>query len=156
MRLGTNPNITDKFKRISREKQLKLTPQRIAVYEAIADLDTHPSADDVYRIVIKHHHTISFDTVNRTLLTFAEHGIIDIVESPSGVRRFDSDTNLHHHIHCRRCGRIIDFNHKEYDRLVVPRKMQKEYKISTYRVTLSGTCVPCQLAEKISEKTGQQ
>ena len=141
--------INSDFIKICKEKDLKLTPQRIAIYNAIIDLDTHPSADEVYRIVIQQFSTISFDTVNRTLRTFAEIGIIDIIESSSGVRRFDPDTTRHHHIHCRICGGIIDFESTEYDNLLVPKKIKTEYKIDRVKVTLSGICTACQQAEEI-------
>jgi Fur family transcriptional regulator, peroxide stress response regulator len=133
----------EEFVRISREQGLKVTPQRAAVYEAIASLDTHPSADEVYRIVKKKLSHISFDTVNRTLLTFAEHGIIEILESISGVRRFEPNLGQHHHLQCVRCGKIIDFEYQGYNDLPVPDHVQEEFTVVKKRVCLTGFCGEC-------------
>ena len=133
----------DEFVRISREQGLKVTPQRVAVYEAVASLDTHPSADEVYRIVKKKLSHISFDTVNRTLLTFAEHGIIEILESVSGVRRFEPNLSQHHHLQCVRCGKIIDFEYQGYNDLPVPDHVQEEFTVVKKRVCLTGFCGEC-------------
>ena len=132
------------FMAICKRNGLKVTPQRVAIFEAVVDLDTHPSADEVYRIVTKKFPTISFDTVNRTLVTFSELGIVDITESSSGIRRLDPDINNHHHIHCRKCGNIIDFYNKDFDELNVPKKLRNEYRIEKVRVTLMGICDACQ------------
>lgn len=133
----------DEFGRISREQGLKVTPQRAAVYEAVASLDTHPSADEVYRIVKKKLSHISFDTVNRTLRTFAEHGIIEILESVSGVRRFEPNLCQHHHLQCVRCGKIIDFEYQGYNDLPVPDHVQEEFTVVKKRVCLTGFCGEC-------------
>ncbi len=53
---------------------LKITPQRIAIYKEVLESGNHPSAEDIYRKVKEFHPGISFDTVNRTLLTFADMG----------------------------------------------------------------------------------
>lgn len=134
----------DEFVRISREKGLKVTPQRTAVYEAVADLDTHPPAEEVYRIVKKKLPNISFDTVNRTLLTFAEHGIIEILESVSGVRRFDPKLEQHHHLQCVRCGKVIDFEYQEYNDLPVPERVRQDFTVVKTRVCLTGICRHCE------------
>ena len=47
-----------------------------------------------------------FDTVNRTLLSFAHMGILDIVEGYGYPKRFDPNLARHHHFHCLKCHRI--------------------------------------------------
>ncbi len=132
------------FQKICKERGLKITPQRTAVYEAIADLKTHPSADEVYQRVRSRFPHVSFDTVNRTLLTFTEIGLIDIIESSSGVRRFDPQITPHHHLQCIECGKIIDFTNPGYDSLPVPRELQETFQVFKTRVFLTGICSECQ------------
>ena len=57
----------------SRQVGLKITPQRLAVYKALIQTDTHPTAEEVYQMVRQELPNISLDTVNRTLLTPAEN-----------------------------------------------------------------------------------
>lgn len=122
---------------------LKVTPQRTAVFEAISGLTTHPSAEEVYRRVSERYPNISFDTVNRTLLTFADISLVEIIDTPEGIRRFDTQTRPHHHLYCTGCGQIIDFDSAEYDRLTIPEEMKRKYLASRLRVSLRGICPEC-------------
>lgn len=134
---------SDRFVAVCRQHNLKITPQRTAIYLLLRDCRDHPSADYVYRLVKREFPNISFETVNRTLLTFAAIGLISIVESTSGVRRFDPDLKNHHHMHCIRCGAIIDFQHQGYDALEVPEPLYEEYCVLSRRVVLHVICPAC-------------
>lgn len=133
----------DRFIDRCRQEGLKVTPQRIAIYAVLADSKDHPSADTVYRKMAASHPTISFDTVNRTLLTFAEIGVIDTVESYSVSRRFDTDTTPHHHIHCIRCGHIADFRDPDLDAVRVPDEIALRFKVIGKRLVVNGICPDC-------------
>lgn len=122
---------------------LKITPQRVAIYRALIHSDRHPTADALFRAVQQDFPHISFDTVNRTLATFAEMGVVDVVEGFGGPRRFDPDVGDHHHLHCAGCGRIVDFTHEAYSRLEVPDSLSRRFKILSKRVVLKGLCEDC-------------
>ena len=132
-----------RFAAACRKHGLRMTPQRQAVYDLLAGSKEHPSADEVFRLVRELYPHISYDTVNRTLLTFARIGLVDMVESPGGPRRFDPDVGQHHHFHCRRCGRIVDFHDHGYDRLEVPRAIRDRFTVLDKKVILTGLCDRC-------------
>ena len=131
------------FLQICREHQLKVTPQRVAIYQELLQADTHPTADAIYQIVKKEYPNISFDTVNRTLLTFAEIGIVDVVEIFGGAKRFDPNITNHHHLHCTQCGKVFDFYSRAYDNLKVPEELHAQFQITSKRVVLKGVCQKC-------------
>lgn len=133
-----------KFMQICQRHRLKITPQRVAIYQHLFGMDTHPTADAVYRIVRKEYPHISFDTVNRTLLTFTEIGVLDVVEIFSGAKRFDTDLTPHHHFHCLQCGKVYDFHSETCDNLTVPKSIQKQFRVVSKRVILKGFCRTCQ------------
>jgi Fur family peroxide stress response transcriptional regulator len=128
---------------IFKHHQLKVTPQRVAIFQALITSSTHPTADAVFQIVRKEFPHISFDTVNRTLLTFAKIGIVDIVEVFGGAKRFDPNMAHHHHLHCVQCGEIIDFQSRAYDDLKVPDDVPENFKVMSKRVVLRGFCNAC-------------
>lgn len=128
-----------------RQAGLKVTPQRLAIYNLLMDCADHPSADWVYRKITVTWPTISFDTVNRTLLTFAEIGVIDTVESYSLSRRFDSQTEKHHHLHCVKCGQITDLSDSSLDNVPVPAHIENGFTVTGTRVVISGICAECAL-----------
>jgi Fur family transcriptional regulator, peroxide stress response regulator len=128
-----------------RQANLKVTPQRIAIFKQLIKSENHPSADNVFKSIRTELPHISFDTVNRTLQTFSEIGIIDIVESYSGARRFDPNYKNHHHIHCFKCGDIIDFYNDGFDSIEIPESLKKKYNIISKRVVLNVVCSKCRL-----------
>jgi len=103
----------------------------------------HPTADIMFHKVRERIPSISYDTVNRILLKFAEIGLIDVVERPGGPRRYDVDRDLHHHFHCIQCGRIIDFPSVDCDNIKIPEGMENNYRIISKRVVLTGICSIC-------------
>ncbi len=134
----------DLFIEKCKQHNLKVTPQRISIHRAVIQLKNHPSADEIFKIVKEEYPNISFDTVNRTLLTFSRIGIIKIIESYRVARRFDSNPTNHHHLHCIKCEKIIDFYSEEYDRLNVPKHIRQQFRILNKKVVLSGICSECQ------------
>lgn len=126
-----------------RQEGLKVTPQRIAIYNILMESRDHPTADVVYRKIATTHPTISFDTVNRTLLTFANMGVIDTVESYSVSRRFDTDTSPHHHVHCVKCGHIADFTDQSLDTVKVPDSIASQFDVIGMRMVVSCICPDC-------------
>ncbi|MFA4919196.1 MAG: Fur family transcriptional regulator [Thermodesulfovibrionales bacterium] len=130
------------FKR-SRDNGLKITPQRSAIYQELIKAKDHPSADIIYKRIIKKIPNISFDTVNRTLLTFSKIGITNIVEGYGQPKRYDPDMHAHHHFRCIQCNSIIDFHNKDYDNIAVPEDIKKQFTVINKKVVLEGLCNKC-------------
>ena len=126
-----------------REKNLKITPQRTTLFEEILSAADHPTAEAMYQRVRKRLPNISFDTVNRTLTTFAEFGIIRQVENRGSVKRYDPNVDPHHHFQCIKCHRIIDFVDANYDKLDSPRNLPQGLLVLDKRVVLEGLCDRC-------------
>jgi Fur family peroxide stress response transcriptional regulator len=126
-----------------KEHKLKMTPQRIVIYEQLRKSKDHPSADIICRKARKIFPSISFDTVNRTLATFSEIGIINVVEGRGDPRRFDPNIERHHHFRCMKCNTIVDFKNRSYDHIQVPRNLRKRFTVLNKRVVLEGMCNKC-------------
>jgi len=133
----------DIFYKRSKEGGLKITPQRTAIYEELIKAKDHPTADVIYKRIVKKIPNISFDTVNRTLLTFAKIGITNVVEGYGQAKRYDPDMGIHHHFRCIQCGSIIDFHSKEYDNITVPEELNRQFTVISKKVVLEGLCSKC-------------
>lgn len=131
------------FYRKCEEHGLKITPQRVFVYQEMRKATDHPSIDEIYQRVKRHLPNISFDTVYRTALSLYEIGIVDIVEGHSGSRRFDANTAQHYHFRCLKCHRIMDFDSDYYDKVTIPEELQKRFSILGQRIILEGVCDEC-------------
>ncbi|HNV96979.1 MAG TPA: Fur family transcriptional regulator [bacterium] len=131
--------ITQKLKKAG----LKITPQRITILDTIKDSQNHPTADLIYKKIKLKLPNISFDTVNRTLIAFAKSGVIKIAEGRGGAKRYDPIIEPHHHFHCIKCNRIIDFVNKKYDRIKLPENITKKHKVLGQKIVLDGICQNC-------------
>jgi len=60
-----------------------------------------------------------------------------------GAKRFDPNVGDHHHLHCIRCGHVIDFYNRTYDQLDVPEEIREEFTVLGKRVVLKGICRAC-------------
>jgi Fur family peroxide stress response transcriptional regulator len=131
------------FEQRCKEKGLRVTPQRLEVYRALVQMHSHPTAEEVYLKVREQLHNISFDTVNRTLVTLTTIGAAFIVEGTGQPRRFDGGLEDHQHFRCVKCGRIVDFHHIPFDQIAVPPELSSEYKILRKTVYFEGLCDVC-------------
>jgi len=127
----------------SSDNGLKITPQRAAIYQELIQAKDHPSADDIYKRIVERIPNISFDTVNRTLLTFSKIGITNVVEGYGQPKRYDPHMDAHHHFRCNRCNSIIDFESKECDNISVPLEISKQFTVINKKVVLEGLCNKC-------------
>jgi len=142
--LGNNiESSMELFRNACQEYGIKITPQRTVVYIEFARSKDHPSADILYKRVKKSLPNISFDTVYRTLLSFSEMGLADVVEGYGEPKRFDSDTKNHHHFRCIRCGNIFDFHSELYDNIKIPKEIEEEFNVTKKKVILEGICKCC-------------
>jgi Fur family peroxide stress response transcriptional regulator len=81
--------------------------------------------------------------VNRTLLTLAEIGAAFVVEGSGDVKRFDGCLESHQHFKCIKCKKIIDFHHKPFDNIPIPKSVSEKYTVLKKTVYLEGICDLC-------------
>ncbi|MBM3248038.1 MAG: transcriptional repressor [Candidatus Omnitrophica bacterium] len=125
------------------DKRLKITPQRSLIFDELSKATDHPTADAIYKRVRKTLSNISFDTVYRTLLSFTEIGIVNLVEGTGEQKRFEPNLHQHHHFRCIKCHTIYDFENDAYNDIAVPKAVQKQGVIINKRVVLEGICSKC-------------
>ncbi len=92
-----------------KDRHLKVTPQRMAVLEALTELHDHPTAERIKEHVVKNHPNIAVGTIYKTLETFIEKGLVNKVKTENGVMRYDAILEKHHHLYCEETEHIEDF-----------------------------------------------
>ncbi len=106
------------------EKGLKVTPQRLAVLEAIRKLKNHPTAENIINIIRKKHPNIASGTIYKVLDTLVENKLIQKVKTDKGIMRYDAVIDNHHHLYCAETERIEDYFDEDLNKLL------KEYFIT--------------------------
>ena len=102
-----------------RNSLLKITPQRLAVLEALNNLKDHPSADKIKEYVVKNHPNIAIGTIYKTLETFVKKRLIKKVKTEKDIMRYDAILEKHHHLYCEKTERIEDYFDEELNDMLV-------------------------------------
>lgn len=120
---------------------LKLTPQRLAILSYLDDNKDHPSAEDIYRAISKKFPTMSLATVYNTLEALRQRGsVLELTIDPD-KKRFDPNTEPHHHLICIKCKRIVDI-HGDY-KLAITNGERAGFEIIGNHIEFYGICPKC-------------
>lgn len=94
-----------------KEKGLKITPQRLAIIDALVENShAHPGATTIFTEACKKAKRVSLSTVYATLKEFVENGLIKQLEFYRMENRYDGNLSDHINLMCKRCGTIIDYH----------------------------------------------
>lgn len=137
------PEMEARFRRVCRERGLRITPQRTVVFRELAGAGDHPALKDLHARVRRTLPNISFDTVYRTALSLVEAGLAQTVGAPEVSRRFDGDASIHYHCCCLSCGRVIDFQCRELDRAGMATPAGTGFTVTARKVVFEGYCRRC-------------
>ncbi len=119
---------------------LKITPQRIAVYEILLNSTNHPTVEEIYEEVKKKYPFVSLATVYRTVETLEQMGLAKKVCYWGSSARYDANMEEHHHLICVKCGSIKDIYLDE--ELNIPKNLNG-FETSGYSVNIYGLCPKC-------------
>ncbi len=132
-----------------REAGLRVTPQRVAVYRALAESKTHPTAQGLFEQLSAQSAAFSRATVYNTLETLARHGLArQLVVAGDGAMRYDADAHPHAHLVCTRCHRVEDYEDEALDTAVKRVSGQTGYALQGLCVFYHGVCPQCQKARQ--------
>ena len=124
------------------DKGLRVTPQRIAILEAIVSLNNHPTAENIIEYLKENHPNISVGTVYKVLDSFVENKLIDKVKTESGTMRFDHMLKKHHHLYCEETDRIEDYEDESLEKMIsnyLNKKGIKNFKVQDFKLQITGT-----------------
>ena len=100
------------------EKGLKVTPQRIAILEAIIKLNNHPTVENIIDYIRKNHPNIATATVYKVLNALVSSDLIKKVKTERDIMRYDAVMESHHHLYCSESDRIEDYKDNELNELL--------------------------------------
>jgi Fur family transcriptional regulator, peroxide stress response regulator len=123
------------------DKGLKVTPQRIAILEAIIKLNNHPTADKIIEIIRENHPNIATGTVYKVLEALADCGLIVKVKTDRDIMRYDAIIENHHHLYCAESDRIEDYFDDELNALIskhFEKKKIPNFEINNIKLQIIG------------------
>jgi len=123
------------------EKGLKVTPQRIAILEAIIKLNNHPTAENIIDYIRINHPNIATATVYKVLDALVANKLIKKVKTERDVMRYDAVMESHHHLYCSESDRIEDFVDTELNEMIekyFEKKKIPDFKIEDVKLQIIG------------------
>ncbi|WP_139905408.1 Fur family transcriptional regulator [Clostridium thermarum] len=128
---------------IFREKKLKLTPQRIAVYKYLKSTHEHPSAEVIYKALQPSYPTMSLATVYKALKTLVEVKLVQEINLGEGNFRYDGNVVPHPHVQCMNCGIVGDVEGINYENLNTQIEERTQFEILSNQIYFYGLCPNC-------------
>lgn len=110
-------NNFNKAKEILVEHNIKITPQRIAVYNALSELG-HGCAEEIIEKVHEHSPTITIATIYNVLDCFVKSNIISMVNTPQNRMYFDIINHDHHHLLSIETQQVMDYHDAVLDKMI--------------------------------------
>jgi len=134
----------DSIVSVLRSRGMRLTPQRLAVLDALGELrHAHPTADTVAKHVAEKVSGVSLSTIYKTLNELADLGLIRRVQI-DGTTRFDPNIHMHAHLKCTDCSDVIDIDLPAGVADALP-SIESQYgvRIETASFDYTGACSRC-------------
>jgi len=100
------------------EKGLKVTPQRIAILDAIYSLNNHPTAEMILDYIKDTHPGVSSATIYKVLDVLVDKQLIKRVKTEKEIKRYDGILENHHHLYSSESHEIRDYMNEELDQLL--------------------------------------
>ena len=136
-----------------RDAGLRVTPQRLTIYETLVREKHHPTAQALFERLQSTLPSLSQATVYNTLQTMVEMGLVrELGTAGDGTVRYDADISPHAHLVCTDCNSIEDFAGVEVPVPDPTAFKEKGYTIRSMAVYYYGLCDQCR--EKRSGRKG--
>jgi len=101
-------NSLEEVRSLLTARGLRVTAQRLAVYQYLLQHRTHPSAARIYEDLSREYPTMSRATVYNTLDLLVSLGLIQQLDLGGAMNRYDGNPEFHVHVVCQTCGSVAD------------------------------------------------
>lgn len=126
-----------------KSKQLKVTPQRLAIFGVLYNTVEHPSAETIYNALQTTHPTMSLATVYKTLDTLKKSSLIQELNVGEDSFRYDANITTHAHMICNVCHEVSDLHTDALSNIIATAQAETDFEIETEKIFFYGTCSNC-------------
>ena len=133
-------NLADLLK----SKDLKVTPQRLAIFHVLSNTTSHPSAETIYNSLQENYPTMSLATVYKTLDSFKKSNLIQEINVGEDSFRYDATTDSHPHIICTECHGVFDMESNYLKNVRKYVSEETDFKLTGEQLYFYGVCPRCQ------------
>ena len=122
---------------------MRYSKQRELVLKTVLENKIHPNAEFVYNTLKEENPDLSLGTVYRNLNSLVKNNMLKRISIPNGSDCFDGTLAEHQHLVCTECGKVIDINLSELERIHSNVLKKMGFDINCSSLALEGTCKDC-------------
>ena len=131
-----------------RQNGLRITPQRVAILEAITEKDGHITADEIFARITPLFPYVDISTVYRTLDFLTENGLLNVIDLGAGRAEYELVSRApHHHLVCRHCKQVTSVDYEVVQPLRAALLDQYGFAADLRHFAIFGVCRVCRDAE---------
>ena len=127
-----------------KSKGLKVTPQRLAIFNVLHNTTCHPSAETIYNALQETHPTMSLATVYETLDCFKKNNLVQELNVGEDSFRYDVFIGSHPHLICLECHKVSDLESKVLQNIRDQVAAETKFKLANEQLYFYGVCPDCQ------------
>jgi len=140
--MRTVDDLTERF----RDRGLRVTPQRRAIFGLLQGDASHPTVEALYERARAAMPTISLKTVYQTVHDLEAMREVELIHLGTGSVRVDPNVeHAHHHLICTVCGRVRDVLVDVRDLRLAARD-RRGFTVADVEVHFRGVCEDCAAA----------
>ncbi len=127
---------------------LRATPERFAILDAVLQTQGHFDAEGLYYRLISSGMKISKATVYNTLELLQSAGLVSKYRFTESSSRYEKSFGRpqHHHLICLECGDIIEFVSDRLERIQAEVCDEKKFQVQSSTLQIFGICARCSKA----------
>ena len=129
------------FTSILREHNLKATPQRLEIINAIF-IHGHINIDKLYLEVKNKFSSVSLATIYKNINAMIDNLLLEEVKLPNEKSVYEIIKHKHSHLLCNKCSNVLDID-IELDTIVSSISSKYNFTIEQSDLVVSGICKNC-------------
>jgi Fur family peroxide stress response transcriptional regulator len=127
-----------------KEHGFKMTPQRRAILDILAQSEDHPSVEAIHAQLKEDFPTMSLATVYKNVSLMKSLGEVLEIGVPDGSNRYDGNKpDPHPHVMCIRCQKIVDPDLANLEEMKNEVASETDFTILNHRLDFFGLCREC-------------
>jgi Fur family ferric uptake transcriptional regulator len=138
-----NSRARQRFLDFLAQKKLRLTAPRRAIIEAVFGTQKHFTAEELLAWAQQRDKSVSRATVYRTLPLLTESGLVREMDFGGDHKFYDpnyAEHPHHNHIICQDCGKIVEFESRQIERLENEISRRLGFSVKAHRLQITATC----------------
>jgi Fur family ferric uptake transcriptional regulator len=127
------------------------------ILETLRKEHSHLTSHEVFAQIQQQLPAVNQSTVYRALERLVKNGKVSVSDMGTGSEVYElAEGEIHHHIVCQSCGKIITLRHEEVDSFFTEMEQKTGFHIVTNHLVLFGECADCQKKHAAAENDAKE